>query len=258
MPGSRRTRATWRAPSGGRPPRPRAPAAGRRCRPADRPGPRNRSAVETREQAEQAVVTRQLAVRDGDALPDPGRAQRSRWSQRVEDRPLVESAGSRGRTRWREFLKHRFFGARAQGLHDTIRGRGIPKLASIDRCPVARPRRSGPRSQGRPVRRPDYQWAGERAGSGSVPPGPHASVDGARRVHPADRTVAAPVYDVDAPGASVDEHNHGIPSYRARSPPRRWSGAAGSWCYRRRSAAGWASPSSGSSSSTSSGGANTA
>ncbi len=237
MPGSRRTRATWASAFRWSAPAPlgrqqqerdvhRLTVQGLEI---DRP-------VEPREQAEQAVETRQLAVRDGDALPDPGRAQPLALEQRVEDRPLVERRQPAHRLRG-EFLKHLLL-ARARRDCTTDSGSRNSKIG-IDRPLPRRPSASErASSQGVLSGAPDYQWAE----NGPVP-APFLPVHTRQSTAPGGSTQPiAPSLrrytTLTRPVPAWTNTTTGIPSYRGRSPPRRWSGAAGSWCSRRRSAGG--------------------
>ena len=113
--------------------------------------------VEAREQAEQAVELRQLAVRDGDAVADAGRAEALALQQRLEDRALVEAGEARG------------VRARARAAPASCRSRARQ---------ARRPRASGNRagasmsltSSGRTCkRRPTGAWSHASLGPGAGP-----------------------------------------------------------------------------------------
>jgi hypothetical protein len=74
---------------------------------------------QTREQAIDAGQSRDLAMRNGDAMAEPGRAQLLALQQRLEDHPVID--GCELARRMRNFLKKLLLVLRPEAGEDRLR-----------------------------------------------------------------------------------------------------------------------------------------
>ncbi len=163
----------------------------------------------------------QLAMRDGDAVADPGGPEALALQQCLEDPAGIET-GEHGRVR-RQFLESLLLAGDPYGRQNGFRIKEVEQRhrSSNMGCeaePASRLYPSKSRAKGTDtghVRRNLVQRPREETGSSLLASRAIAlsSRPAQRRIDPTDGAIAPAVYDVHAARASMDEHEDGRPRH---------------------------------------------